>query len=177
MRYILCLFIAFSFAFSAEAQTKSINSFYNKYRFKEDVYNMTLPGWLVRFGVGVSRSFVDEEPEVYAALGMAKKVRKLKLMVMENRNWVKGDDIKGLVNGVKKDGYEELIRIKDEDANINILIREKKDEIRNLLILVDEPDEFIMLSMKTRLTMDELNEFIQEISSNKKESAIKVSIN
>lgn len=164
MRIFITLILAISFTISAQAQTRSINSFYNKYRFKKDVFNASIPGWLVRMGVGIGKTYTDDVDGAHAAMDMAKKVRKLKLMVMEDMNLVKSKDFKKLIHGVRKDGFEELMTVRDEGTKINIFIREKKDEIRNMLILVNEPEEFMMLSLKTKLTMDEVNEFIQEMS-------------
>ena len=145
------------------AQTHSINKFYNKYKHTEETMNFTIPGWIIRLGSSIAKNHVDE-PQEKAALKLAKKIRKIKLLVMEDQNTVKPKDIQRLVDEVKaKDHFEELIYVRDGDTRVNMLIRNSSDMIENMLILVSEEDEFVMVSMKTRLRFDDLNEFLKSL--------------
>ena len=135
----------------------SINQFYNKYKFDEGVTKVSLPGWLIRIGTGIAKNHVDSEEEK-AALDLAKHIRKMKVLVMEEGNSVDPKDLKKMINKANtKHNFSDLIKVRSADTNVNIMIREKKDKIKNMLIVVDEEDEFVMLSLKTSLKIDDLN--------------------
>ena len=156
--------------FLLPAQTISINEFYRKYKNVDDKnVHITLPGWIVKLGVGIAKTQVDGEDEKQA-LNMAKKIRKIRVLTFEESNPVKPRDIERLVNGVRRERFEDLILVKEANTKVNIMMREKKEMIKNLLILVSEEDTFTMVSMKTKLRYDEIEEFINEAASGKIEN-------
>jgi len=141
------------------AQTKEINKFYKKYKLKNNSHNVTIPGWLIGVGADIARLSVDTREEK-ESLKLLKKVNKMKILVFENDNPVKDKHIDKLFTGLKHDQFEDLVFVRDEETRVNIMIREDSDRIKNLFILVREPEEFAMVSMKTNMTIDQINEVI-----------------
>lgn len=156
--------------FLLPAQTVSINEFYRKYKnVDEENVHVTLPGWLVKLGVGIAKSKVDDE-EGKQALKMAKKVGKIRVLTFEESNPVSSKDVDRLLRNVRRENFEDLIMVKEENTKVNIMMREKKEMIKNLLILVSEEDTFTMVSMKTKLKYEEIEEFINEAAAGKIEN-------
>ncbi len=164
MRPFILIFSILMLPLAMNSQSRSINRFYNTYKHHEDVRNVSIPGWLIRLGATIAKSHVDE-PEAKAALKLAKKVKKLKLLVMENVNPVDKKDLDRLyAEATSREGFEDMVFVKEGNTRVNMLIRTKKDDIiRNLLILVSEENEFVMVSLKTKLKMEDLNELLRAI--------------
>ncbi|MEM9918244.1 MAG: DUF4252 domain-containing protein [Bacteroidota bacterium] len=155
-----------SFALTSYAQTPTINKFYRQNKFKEGVRNISLPGWLIRLGSRIAKNKVEDDPEAVEALKLARKVRKMRLLVTEEGNPIKQQKIDKMMRNVrKKDKFEDLIYVRDESTEVNMLIRTNGsgDMIKNLLILVNDEEEFVFLSLKTKLGIQEINKLLRSL--------------
>ena len=143
------------------AQTKTINTFYKEFKGLDKNVKMTIPGWLIGMGAEVAKWSVDT-PEEKESLNLLKKVNKLKLLVTSENSDVKNAKISGLFSQLRDDSFEDLIMVKEEDTMVNVMIRggNDDDKIKNLFVLVREPEEIVMLSMKTNIKMEEVNELL-----------------
>jgi Domain of unknown function (DUF4252) len=146
----------------AEAQSPAIRQFYRNHKRDKGMINATLPAWLVKLGVGIARPFVEDE-EAKIALRLARKVGKTKFMVAEDECQISQGQYMKLLAGVKKDGFETLIEVRDDGENVSILSKEKKGTLRNLLIIVREEGSFVLLSLKTRIKAEDLERTINDI--------------
>jgi len=140
-------------------QTNQVNKFYKKYKIKNQSMNMTIPGWLIDIGASVAMVAAEDQDEK-AALRLAKKVKQVKLLMLEDSNKLKSKDIDKLFVSLRQNSFEDLIQVRDKDARVNVMIREDQDVIRNLFVLVRESEEMVMVSMKTKLTMDQINDML-----------------
>jgi len=156
-----CLFFVFIFSFSAHSQ-KAINQFFYKYRPMAKSTKFTVPGWLIGVGTGIAKTQTKDE-DAKEALRIVNGIKKMRLLVIEEDSPFQSGDVKQMIKSLKKDGFEELISVKEDETDVRIVLREKKDEIRNLLIVVSEPDEFVMVSLKTKLKLSDLKNLIQKI--------------
>lgn len=162
-----------------EAQS-SVAEFYQKFKKQENVTNFKLPGWLVWIGTGlVYNSIRDEETRTW--LRLSRKMGKIRLLQCENSNSITPDDVSALVSSLKSSsgGYDDLIYVRDEDSNINVMIREgAKGRLKELLVLVSEDSETVLFSAKTRLRMKDINEvldhYLKELGWKEKAKAKKL---
>jgi hypothetical protein len=143
------------------AQSKSINQFYHTYKRGENVRNITLPGIVMKLGAGIAKKHVDDEGGK-SAVKLLKKVKKLRLLVMEDQNLVSPRAYNNLIQGVKNDKFDELISVRSGGTNVNFFIRDNKDKIKKMLILVSEEDTFVMISAKTKLKYEQITELINQ---------------
>ncbi len=144
------------------AQTKSINTFYKGYKGLDKNVKMTIPGWLIELGAEVAKWSVDT-PEEKESLNLLKKVNKLKVLASSDHNPKKAAKINGLFSQLRDDSFEDLVMVKEDDTMVNIMVRGGDDDerIRNLFVMVREPEEILMLSMKTNIKMEEVNELLR----------------
>jgi hypothetical protein len=57
----------------------------------------------------------------------------------------------------KNPDYEVLMKVKDEDSNVDFYIKKKSDRlIGELVMLVDDKDEFVIIQMSGNLTMEDI---------------------
>ena len=165
MKILVQLLIAlFVFALPTESMAqkegKDIRKFFRKYKKGKETKNFTIPGWLIRFGTGIARNFVEDEAEV-EALKLARGIRKAKFLINENDNPVEFSDFKNLVNSVRQKSYADLVMVRAEDTNVQIMVNEDGEKIKGMLILVSEEDTFVMMYMKTRLKYEQISKVIK----------------
>ncbi|MEL6866806.1 MAG: DUF4252 domain-containing protein [Bacteroidota bacterium] len=162
-KILIALSLLFVVIGVVEAQNKSINRFYRQYKHREGVRNFNLPGWVIRLGAGIARTQV-EEPQAKAALKLAKKIKKIKLLVAEEGPEVSEQDIERMIQGVKhRNDFNDMFTVQNGSTRINMLMRNSGDKIKNLLILVSEESEFVMVSLKTKLKIEDLNELLRSL--------------
>lgn len=166
MKYLI-FSILFSLSFSlVDAQTPALNRFYHQQKLKKGTISFTVPAFLIRFGGKIAGKHVDENDKaVKFGMKLIKSFKKTKILVRENMaEPIPEKDIKKVLNSIdKKKSFEHLLMIRAEGVRVNIAIKEKNNTIKNLLLLVSEEDTFVMLSMKTKLKLDELTKAIEEM--------------
>jgi hypothetical protein len=147
---------------------KSINKFYHKYKRAANTTAITIPGFVLGLGAGIARKHVDkDEKDALLAMELTKSIKSVRFLVMEETNLVSYKDYNNLIDGLKKKGkISELITMTEGDTRINILVRDKRKHISNFIIIFSEEDEFVMISMKTKLRYKDLNKFLREIMKN-----------
>jgi DNA primase catalytic subunit len=160
-----CLLMILPFVMFSQ---KSVNKFYTKYKRADNTINFTLPGFVLGLGASIGRKQMDKEDQkALMALELTKSIKSIRFLVMEETNLVSQKDYNNLIEGLKKkDKISELITVREGSMRINIMIRDKRKHISNLIIIVSEEDEFVMISMKTRLRYKDLNKFLKEIMKN-----------
>jgi hypothetical protein len=170
MKYCSILIAALLLAVSpAIAQKKSLRKFYREQRRRSDVMG-------VRIGVGriplklaswiVPKSAMKEEGVPLKQL--IGKVQKVKLYtLMGSQNFVDVGSIQRLKQRlIDKDGFETLMEVRDKGANIFIMNKGKEDELGNVVMLVQEDAEFVIVHLRTKLHMNDVNTLIEGFAKN-----------
>ena len=165
MKYLLLtMCLVFTGLSYTSAQTKSINKFYRKNKFKKGVRNVALPNLLIKIGTGIAKGQMDTQEEKMAMKMVGKSIRKLKVLVAEENNPIKEKDIKKLLKDVKgKENFSDMLQVRTPDAKVNMLLRMEGDVIKNMLILVDESETFAFISLKTKISIDQINYLIHTL--------------
>ena len=149
MKYFIALIALTVMPCLVFSQTKAINKFYNKYKNLESVTDIKLNGWVLK----LAATFSDEEE----GEEILKKITQLRVLVMEDGNLVSKQEYSQLKKDVRKSAFDELFKIKEEGQEIEFMIRESKDAITDVLVLVHGNDEFVLLSLEGNLKFSDLN--------------------
>ncbi len=165
MKYLISILISLSFAVLSFGQTTNVTRFMNSFHKSENTTKISIPGFLIRTGVFFAKSFIEDDDETKMALEFTRKVKSLKLLVVENKDVLSTKAYNELISNIKEDNFEELIKVRDGDTNVNLFVIEKNNVIKNLLILVDETDEFVMLNLKTKMDYEDINHIVQTIQN------------
>ena len=139
----------------AFSQSNTVKAFYEKYKTHENVTDVKLKGWVLK----LASSFSDDE----TAERILKKITQLRVLVMEEGNLVSSKEYSRLISSLKKDKFEELMLIKEKSADIQFMIREKGNHISDLLLIVNDDDSFVLLSLEGMLDFRDLHEINIEI--------------
>lgn len=121
--------------------------------------NFKIPGIVTWMGSGIARKAV-KEPSAKAALKLAQKARRMRIMVAEDVSIISNSEIYSFISNIKKNGYEDLIQVRDGSTLVTIMARDKNERLRNLLILVNEEDNFVYFDLKSRMKYEDLSDMI-----------------
>lgn len=90
---------------------------------------------------------------------LAGKINSLQLLSCENRE-VAAEIRKETAHIRQHNGYEELMRIKDEGDRIVVYVKEGKKE-NEYVLLIDGTDEFTLIQLNGQLTLEELQNAVK----------------
>jgi hypothetical protein len=154
----LLLFVAFSV--QLQAQNTVVNDFYRDHKRAENTVSMMLPGLVLQLGLPILKVSAEDQVE-RDAMDLLKDVSSIKLLVGTEEDMPKRDRIR-LLRDLSRSGYEPLVQVRSKDQQIDVIIREKDDLVRNLVVLIDGDEEVIFFSLKTRIHLDDLENIINE---------------
>ena len=156
------LLLSFLIAAATLPAQNPVKHFYQDHKRLEGVKNYQVPGWLIWLGTGIARPFVNE-PDARAALKLAKRVKKLRLLIAEDENPLPAGAVEDFVATSRQQQFEDLIYVRDGDTHVNILVRDKKEKIREMIILIDEPGSLVFLGLKTKIRYQDISRLIEDI--------------
>lgn len=139
----------------ALAQSKSVIDFQSKFSSDPDVTTVLIKGPLFKFIASIAE-LDDNDPEMEAIGRIANGIKSMEVFSVPFYTDLNREDISTLRNELKKDGYEELLFVKEGKDLVNIMSQGKEDEIRNMVILAEEKENFTLLSINGKLSMKDL---------------------
>ena len=167
--FIFMAFMALSQA--VLAQTASLDRFIRKHKrtAEGDKIDMTLPGFVIRFG---SRFINKEDLEGVDIRKIARKIDELRVVTFEKSAQIQHADFQQLIADVRSDNFEELMTVRDGGDRVNVLIREHKGFIEDILVIVNDHDgEFVLVNIAGKFTMEDINKMIKDVEFNKTTSS------
>ncbi len=136
-------------------QSKSVESFKNKYKDDRDATVVTLQGNIFKLIGSIAEYSDDEDAKALSKIaGGIKSMQILSLPKYETG--LEADEIKQLKSNLKKESYEELMSMKEGRETVVVYSQGNEDEVRNMLILVEEKNEFVLINIDGVLKMKDL---------------------
>ena len=149
--YILAI-LATVFSLFAQAQ----QSFFDKYAEMEGVTS-----------VYISKSMLSLLPNVDSTVNgihignIASRLDNIQILSCEESD-VANQLRKETSHINPKNGYEELMRVRENGEKTTIYFKDKKGQKKEFVLLVDEKDEFTIISIVGDLTLQEIQGMIQK---------------
>ena len=139
MKTILLLLIVTLFICSSCEYNPGVSEAFTKYRFKDGVTTITIPGWVI----GLAANFGDLEDDEQELLQSIDKVR---ILVVED------EEMNGKINlnnefssKINRNGaYEELLTVHDENEDVTIFGKMDEDVITEMVVLVGGDDNALI---------------------------------
>lgn len=133
----------------------SINHFFQKYKHHNEAEHFKIGGLLLDLAVG----FTDDDE----AKGILKKLKRIRLLTIENDNPVSKEDYKQLIRHMDAEKYAPLIKVKNGNENVNIYVQEKHDFISEIIVLINSDDDFLLLQLDGKFKFEDLNDLDLDI--------------
>lgn len=144
--------------FLAMAQSKSVTNFQDKYSSHDDVTYVSIKGSLFNLIASIAE-YDDEQDEDFQAMArIAKGIKSMQvLQVPFYETDLNREEVASFRKALAKEDYEEFLTVKDGKELINVMAQGADDEIRNMLVLIEEKEEFTLISINGTLSMKDLS--------------------
>lgn len=152
--YILLLVLISSTI--GQSQTRSLNKFINNHKVQDNALAISVPGWVLDL-VGFGANFVeDQEDEVKELLRLSNKISKVRMLIIDDGAEIKSKNVSNLIKGLQGENFEELITVHSEDTDIRLLIKEKRNAIRNITAFIQSEDTMVLVTLSGNFKFDDL---------------------
>lgn len=160
-----CMFLS---ATAVKAQDKCLREFRNKYKGSAEVHTVSLGKFALHLG-SLCLSFDNEDADAKVMGHALKGIQKVKVYTISN---IKGgtvsyDDIADLKSNLQRnENFDLLMEARENGSRVHILNRGKDDELGNVVMLVQEENEFVIVNLHTTLKIADINHLIRQFASN-----------
>lgn len=147
--YLLVPIIAFG-------QSKSIDNFIAKWKGNQDVSVVNISGSLFNLLSEVT-SIDKEDEEMEAMKRIFRNIQSMKIVSVPYRiAEFSSTRINELKNDLENDQYEELMTLRDNEKNFLFMAQGDNSTLSNMVVLIDDDDQFTVLSVLGSLDMKDL---------------------
>lgn len=155
-------------ATAVKAQDKCLREFRNKYKGSAEVHSVNMGKFALNLG-SLCLSFDNEDADAKALGHALKGIRKVKVYTISN---VKGgtisyDDIADLKSNLQRnENFDLLMEARENGSMVHILNKGKDDELGNVVMLVQNENDFVIVNLQTNLKIADINHLIRQFASN-----------
>ncbi len=133
------------------AQEDAISKFFSKYEGREDFTTIYITSRM--FGLIAQIPESEDEEDV---MNVIRKLKGLKILTTDE--YAEKEQLyREALKTLPKEGYDDLMVIKEGDEQIKFLISEKDGKINEFLMLIGGNDNFFLMSMVGDLTLDDIS--------------------
>ncbi len=155
-RNLLLLIVAIFILTSCE-YTPGVSEAFTKYRFKDGVFTLSVPGWVIHLASN-SDGIDKNERE------LLQSIDKVRILVVEDEN------LNGKINLHKefaakiknKNHYEELMTVTDNGENVAIYGKTDGDVITEMVLLVSGENDNALIFVRGEISPDVLKESVKD---------------
>ena len=149
MKKILIPLFLFSLPIFLQAQSCSMRTMFRSYDPGKEVTRVHIPSCLT----SMAGWFVDDDETRH----LLKKIKSVYVMSSEDEDFSKESNFPSeIARKLKKRNFEEMMTVKSEGDNVNILYRELSRDRKEFVITVDG-DEDAMVYIKSKIDLAELS--------------------
>jgi len=152
MKRVLPFVALIVFLFTSCSYEPGVSEAFNKYRFKDGVVTVSVPGWLIHLAANMG-DLEENEKE------LLESIDKVKVIAVEDDNLNHKIDLheEFYKRISENESFEELMVVRDPDENVTIFGRMDDDVIKELLVLVGGDDN-ALIYVKGEISPELLND-------------------
>lgn len=156
--------LALLFTIDATAQ-RGVNAIFREYkRAGNEHIHFIVPGAVFKIGSLFGRDRTERR--------LIRSVRSVRMLVIESGSPVTSGEMQKMMRRAEKSGVEPLIEVRDgRETHVAVSVKEKRGKISRLLVAVRDGDEFVLIRMKGRIRIEDINKLIEKAG---KKSDIKI---
>jgi Domain of unknown function (DUF4252) len=154
--------ILFVTSISVAHAQKYLDRFFNKYK-QENAATSFAMG---RPGLWLSAAFSGDKD----AAGWLDKISAIRLLALDNQH-ISGldDDVAVLDRKLERDHFDELLTVRDGKSNVKILAKQDAKFIRNVVLLVNDENDFVLVHLTGRFSYNDLSKIQSAFSSKQRD--------
>ena len=154
MKQIGLFILGVFFIFTSCSYEAGVSEAFTKYRFKDGVTTVTVPGWVIH----LAANFGDLDETEQEILESIDKVRVL--AIEDNNLNAKTNLHEEFYNRINKNNYEELLVVREADESVTIFGEMENNVIKEMIVLVGGDDNaliYIKGEIRPELLNDKIN--------------------
>ncbi len=159
MKKITLLLLLSGFVFAAQAQSKSVDALYNKYKSDKDFFHMDLAGNFLNFAQGMNLKF--DEANLEAITQSVERVKLFKLPVGGN---VAKADFQTLRRGLEREKFEVMMEVSEKNNGI-VMYSKGGNMIKDIILLIsgDGDADHMVIALEGRFDAKTIAEAGQKV--------------
>ncbi|AEE48856.1 DUF4252 domain-containing protein [Haliscomenobacter hydrossis] len=141
------------------AQNQVVRDFMHKFGRHEQATHLNIGGLFLK--IAAKNSDDDEANRIM------RSISSLHLLNFDENNPVEAQDISKLMQQLHDDKFEDLAYFKDGDSHIRFLVKEERDVITDVIMVIRGENNFLLLNLEGRLRYSDLNDLNMEVNGSK----------
>ena len=152
----ICACLLTVFLLNGVSAQKSVNAIFRQYKHSGDEHiHFIVPGAIFKIGSLFGRDRAERR--------LIRSVHSMRILVIEGGSPVTSGEMQHMIRRAENAGVEPLIEVRDgSDTQFAIAAKEKRGKIRRLLVTFRDGDEFVLIRMKGRIRIEDVNQLIQK---------------
>lgn len=156
MKKLITLCIALCTVATVFAQSKTVESFRAKYSEDRDAKSVSVSGSL--FELVSKIAAYDEDEEAQAMSRIASNIEQFRLLSIPLvKSGFSHEDVDKMRKDLKGEKYEELMTVKEGLNRVYFMTQGNDDQIKNMVVLIKEDDEFVVMDIDGTLEMKDIS--------------------
>lgn len=139
---------------AANAQHPAVKDYYNQFDGHEDVDHIVLEGDIFKVLTWFA-SLDENDEEAQAFKRITDNLEGFDIVVVP-KNLESKYSFLEVQKHIKKDQYHELINLREEHSLVRIYAQGEENQVRDMVIFVDDQNEYCIISLKGILNLDDL---------------------
>ncbi len=120
---------------------------------------LTVPAFVVEMGSW----FLDEKQD----RTLVRTVNKVRVMYFENGSPVSERDLRRFTRKAKRRHLEDMVMVREGKQHVHVMAKERRNALRKIVVLVQSPGEFAMVSIRGHLRWDDINRLMDKYGKGK----------
>lgn len=151
MKKFFCLILTVWALGSVYAQSRSVQNFMETHRNDHNALHLTVPGWIMKCLKEENHQIITDE--------LHQAIKKCQLLIMDRFDEEIARDYKKLQQGLKKEGYDLLMHIKEGQEGIFLYGLEQTPKTwYNLVMMIGGDDDALVLNLNGLFHKDMLDD-------------------
>ncbi|MDH5366960.1 MAG: DUF4252 domain-containing protein [Cyclobacteriaceae bacterium] len=147
-----------SLSFGVNAQSDIVTAFFNKYADNEDFTEISVSSRM--FGLFTDMEVENEEDQ--EVLDAISKLTGLKMLVKDNAP--DGMDLyKELMTKIPKDGFDELMSLRENGKLMKFMIKEKNGKINELVLVSGGDSDFFVIRLLGEIDLKQVSKLSKKM--------------
>lgn len=157
MKTLITLFLAAAFTLQVQAGN-GFDNLYSKYSGKENITTVNLTESMLK----IASKFLDEDDA--EAREVLSSIKSVKILVSEESM---GEEFyKEAMSVIDAGGYEDLMRVQDEEDRVRIAVVEAGDIIKDLIIIAESVEEIALINVTGDIDVNKIGKALKALDIN-----------
>jgi len=159
MKNLAIVLLTVCIGFSASAQNDVVTKLFNNYYDDENFTKISVSSKMFELFTNIEPGDENEE-EIIAAISKLKGLKVIAADSIGNSKKLYGD----AVNKISKDGYDELMEVKDAQEDMKFMIKEKDGIINELVMVVGGNKSFFVMSLYGEIDLKKISKLSKSMN-------------